>query len=186
MVSGRVAIGIDLGLNGAVAVMRQDRLEVYDTPTVQVRRGGKMRPAYDEESMVRLLDRVAADDSLIHKGSRLELVAILEDVHALPNPCPRCSPEKRRFGGVQGAHSMGLSSGLWRGILSTLEVPYRLVQPAVWKKVYGLWGQEKPASILAAKRHVPHSAPMLGRAKDHNRAEAILLAHYLLVRDGGA
>jgi hypothetical protein len=60
-------------------------------------------------------------------------------------------------------------------------LPLHRVQPAAWKRAAGLpAGAPKAASIEAARRLLPGSAPHLTRAKDHNRADALLIAMYAL------
>jgi hypothetical protein len=56
-----------------------------------------------------------------------------------------------------------------------LRMPIHPVQPRVWKAHYGL-KSDKAASLTTARALYP-SAP-LNLAKHHNRAEAVLLAHY--------
>ena len=52
------------------------------------------------------------------------------------------------------------------------------VRPQAWKRCYGL-GAEKYASLLKAKALYPSLADTdLRLAKHHNRAEALLLAHF--------
>jgi crossover junction endodeoxyribonuclease RuvC len=51
------------------------------------------------------------------------------------------------------------------------------VVPTVWKKAMGLAGKDKEAARLKACGLFPHAG--LSLKKDHNRAEALLLADYL-------
>lgn len=53
-----------------------------------------------------------------------------------------------------------------------------LVLPQVWKRALGLLKQPKEASIELARSLYPDASPSLKRKKDHNRAEALLIAHY--------
>ena len=61
-----------------------------------------------------------------------------------------------------------------------------MVRAQAWQKHYGLEGKkrekrapgEMPAAILKARELYPDAAPLLQRVRDHNRAEALLLAHY--------
>ena len=56
------------------------------------------------------------------------------------------------------------------------------VAPSEWKKLFGLKGgkEAKTDSRAAALRLYPN-APVT-RAKDHNRAEAVLIGHWLMTR----
>jgi crossover junction endodeoxyribonuclease RuvC len=69
--------------------------------------------------------------------------------------------------------------------LDAFEVPYDLVRPAKWKKALKL-DREAETSLCLARELYPDSQSFLKRKKDHNRAEAILLAHYwLMTNEGG-
>jgi hypothetical protein len=80
----------------------------------------------------------------------------------------------------QGVTSVWNFSGAYHTALATiavLEVPYALVAPGKWKKRMGL-PSEKEAARAMAIRTFPHVAARFSRVKDHNRAEAALLAYY--------
>lgn len=66
--------------------------------------------------------------------------------------------------------------GAWLGILGTLKIPVRQVLPARWKRGYVPAKSPKEASLAVARRLFP--AASLDRKKDHNRADALLLADY--------
>ena len=52
------------------------------------------------------------------------------------------------------------------------------VQPAAWKRFVGLIGEDKRQACKVAATLYPTARPMLERVADHNRADALLLAHY--------
>ena len=56
------------------------------------------------------------------------------------------------------------------------QVPYTLVAPQSWKARFGLRGPDKDQDRLCALRTVPSAAHYLERKKDHNRADALLIA----------
>ena len=67
-----------------------------------------------------------------------------------------------------------------------LRFPCALVEPRAWQRFVGLAGKGKesrergalPAAVLTARELYPAAAHDLQRVKDHNRAEALLIAHY--------
>lgn len=63
---------------------------------------------------------------------------------------------------------MEISNGGWRS---------ELILPQQWKKRLGLIKQPKEASLELARSLYPEAAHYLKRKKDHNRAEALLIAH---------
>jgi crossover junction endodeoxyribonuclease RuvC len=89
----------------------------------------------------------------------------------------------RPTGGVaaQGAVSQArLVSSMYLiwGIAVGLGLPVELVVPQTWKAHYSLRGSDKELSRLRCLKLWPDTARHLTRKKDHNRAEAILLARY--------
>lgn len=60
-------------------------------------------------------------------------------------------------------------------IMGATTVP---IQPQSWKRWFGLIKKGKEDSRSLAKRLYPSAASDVKRARDHNRAEAVLLAHY--------
>lgn len=84
--------------------------------------------------------------------------------------------------GVTQSNSMGLTLGSTVVALQFAGVPVELVPPQTWKRALGLIMPE--ASDTAKKAASRTKAQMLfptadlDRVKDHNRAEALLIAHY--------
>lgn len=79
--------------------------------------------------------------------------------------------------GVSSTFKFGFATGIIHGALGAMNVPYSLVSPAKWKRHMGL-SSDKEAARAMAIRTFPAIAPRFYRAKDHNRAEACLLAYY--------
>jgi crossover junction endodeoxyribonuclease RuvC len=97
-----------------------------------------------------------------------EVFAVLEAVHSMPKQ------------GVASSFSFGRGLGIWEGILSALAVPYVKVAPQTWKKVMMADAphDNKDASRIIASRLFPQMEGYFTRKKDHNRAEALLMAEY--------
>lgn len=88
--------------------------------------------------------------------------AMIEQVNAMPGQ------------GVSSTFTFGRACGALEGVLSVLGIPHEHVRPRVWQKRFSL--TSKTSSIEKAIRLFPARAPSLGRQKDHNRADAILIA----------
>lgn len=149
-------IGIDPGLDGAVAILPDGIL--IDTPTLTVQGKGKSKKReYAVASMVQTLIGRASSESW----------CALEKIHAMPGQ------------GVTSMFSMGVGLGLWRGILAALFIGHEEPTPQRWQKVMldGM-GKGKDASRLRAIQLFPQLADQLSRKKDHGRADALLLAEY--------
>ncbi len=150
-----IVIGIDPGLSGAVAVLKDNTFSFYDTPTIKL--GQRLR--LDTAGLVDIIRPYCAPYIQAH--------AFLEAVHTHPQEGP------------VGAFTFGRSLGMWEGILAGLEVPYTMVAPQSWKAkmVKGL-PKDKNSSIVRLLQLYPQLSSQLSRVKDHNRADAALLALY--------
>ena len=81
--------------------------------------------------------------------------------------------------GVTSMFSFGRSLGILEGTLAGLDIPYTLVTPQVWKKAMGA-NASKDGAREMAMRLWPSKSELFKRKKDDGRAEAALLALYLL------
>lgn len=158
-------IGIDSGLDGAVAILPDGIL--IDTPTLTVQGKAKSKKRLlAVGSMAAVLRPYGGvyDEDL---GGGVRGWCALEKVHAMPGQ------------GVRSMFTMGVGFGVWRGILGTLAIPVEEVTPQRWQKMMldGM-GKGKDASRLRATQLFPHLADQLSRKKDHGRADALLLAEY--------
>lgn len=151
-----ITIGIDPGLTGAIAfVDSYGSCTVEDIPTVDLPGKGLIRRRIHGPGLAEIVRR------FVPPGERAYVV--LEDVHAMGGSA------------VQTMGSMMRSVGAIETVIEMLRMPIHPVQPRVWKAHYGL-KSDKAASLTTARALYP-SAP-LKLAKHHNRAEAVLLAHY--------
>lgn len=166
-----IVIGIDPGLTGALAFIdtATGAVNIDEIPTRQRRTGGEVAKAVDGEALSTLVrQRVPADCAAL---------SVCENV--------------RSFGRSDAARGTAVDSlqrslGAIEAIFDVLRMPCALVDPQAWQRLYGLKGKTKekrehgalPAAIVTARQLYPAAAPLLARVKDHNRAEALLIAHY--------
>lgn len=148
-------VGIDPGLSGAIALLNPitRAVDLFDMPLV-ASKGGK--PITDIHNLARLLSPM---------GTTGPDIAILEQVHAMPK---QGVTSTFRFGQNYGAIQMALAG---HGYF------VHDVTPNAWKKYFRLNSDGDASRGLAIQRF-PEMAGALKRVKDHNRAEAILLALY--------
>lgn len=159
-----IVIGIDPGLTGAVAVMDHNGMRaVFDLPTMPV-------PGVGPKAMVQ---------------NKIDGRALCQ---LLLKHCPASEGKPRVFlekvstmGGannaVQTQGSLMRSLGAIESVIECLNYPMEQVAPQTWKKPFGI-GSDKSKALETARRLHPESLAELKRVKDHNRAEAVLLAHY--------
>lgn len=145
-------LGIDPGITGAVAVLNDDgsvRLAA-DLPTIA---NGKSKRQIDANTLAAILGPYA-------KGIKL---AVVEKVSAMPKQ------------GVSSVFNFGVAVGCVRGVLGALGIPVMYVTPTKWKGTYGLTSDKEQSRAMAT---MLFPAADLHLKKDHNRAEALLLALY--------
>jgi len=148
-----LTIGIDPGLHGAVAVHDGERIVLLeDMPTVQFS-NARIKHRVDGAMLASLIAPYAADCR----------VAVVERVAARPGEA------------ASGAFCFGFTSGCILGVLGALRVPVTLPMPVTWKRAMKL-GKDKNLSRSRAIELYPDLADQLKRIKDHDRAEAVLLA----------
>lgn len=161
-----VWIGIDLGKTGAVAAIVSgpggQQVEVRDLPILR-----------DEVDGTKLADIIR---ELAHLGDRA--IATVEAQHQRPKD------------GKATGWILGPIAGVVDGVLATLGIPATKVEPARWKRALKVT-KHKLETPSAAKRRAVTLAQTLYPSVDrqtlglrHDRAEALLLAHYGLLRDG--
>lgn len=150
-------LGIDPGVNGACGLITETGafISAFDMPTVLANKSSarQMVDAYTLATRLRLMLAEA----------RGELVAVIESVNAMPDQ------------GVSSSFAFGQSFGMIRGVIATLGISLELVSPQRWKKHFGLERDKEYARELALRMF---PAAELPRKKDHNKAEALLLARW--------
>ena len=149
-------LGVDPGLSGALALLGGDELLVFDIPTVERIVNKKKKRQIDAHNL-----------SLWLECNRLKIaLAVIEQVGTMPSQ------------GVTSAFNFGFTTGVIHGILAAVGIPMRTVVPQVWKRKFGLLGQDKDASRQEASRRLPKFAHHWPLKKHDGRAEAALLAVY--------
>lgn len=149
-----IVLGVDPGLSGALCVYNGIDVELADIPTCKL--AGKRR--YDLPEIVSYLFGMVGRAV----NSKEKMYAVVEKVSGRPGE------------GIVSSRTIGYGEGIWHMAFTIYGIPYESVAPQTWKKEYGLIGADKKASIAIAKQRFPSAS--LDRQKDHNRAEAILLA----------
>ena len=125
-----IYLGIDPGLDGGIALIREEELSLYKTPVI----GGK---EYDIQEMKRILLQL----------KNLKAFATIENQISMPGQ------------GLTSTLQTGKGFGIWLGLLAGLEIPYQVVAAVSWqKKLFtGVKGNldTKQKSEVIAKRLFP-------------------------------
>lgn len=162
-------LSCDPGLTGAIALLCSQRglLECEDLPVCgngQVT--GKMLRWLDATALATLL----ADWSTRHGFSQDSVHACIE--RPIPMPTLPAQTVASQF------DTFGVIRSLVGGKVEFNAM--HIINPQAWKKVFGL-KSDKDESIACALRLYPGAKPYLARKRDHNRAEAILIGHWLML-----
>jgi crossover junction endodeoxyribonuclease RuvC len=148
-------LAIDPGASGALAFFNPDTgmLDVEDMPTLEVKRGNKMKREISPQMLAGII------------ASRKPDRAIIELVGAMPGQ------------GVTSMFAFGKSYGLCIGICAGLQIPVEHVTPAKWKKSVGA-REGKDGNRMRAAEVFPAYAHLFRRVKDDGRADAALIAFW--------
>lgn len=150
-----VVLGIDPGLSGALAALDTEGrvVQVLDMPTLETGNGRRTVNALALRELLQALPPIRA--------------SWIESVAAMPT-------DSR-----VAAFAFGRSVGTIETACILFGASIQRVTPQAWKRAAGLpAGAPKAASVEAALRLLPGCAPYLTRAKDHGRADALLIARY--------
>jgi crossover junction endodeoxyribonuclease RuvC len=153
-----IVIGIDIGLTGAIAAVDSHQTcAIRDLPLHERDR------RIDGAAFIRLVRE------LVPAG--MTAIAVIEDVR------PRqVGNGGRHFNSSASQASLSLSRGIITGALDIARIGVEVVQPQAWKRKLGLLKASKDDSIAKACDLYPLADIRL--KKHHNRAEALLIAHY--------
>ncbi len=144
-------IGVDIGVQGAVAILDQSGalVEIHDMPVLED--GPKGRRAVNAPLLASIIFKSHADH------------AFVESVNARPGEGPT------------GAFAFGRGRGVIEGILAAAGIPVTFISPPSWKRALGLTLASKDASRAEAIRRWPAHAALFARVRDDGRAESALI-----------
>lgn len=172
-----IIIGIDPGLTGALALITAQGVQaILDIP-VMVRSQSRVRKK-DGQMRDKITNQVNASalTEILREwtagADKTEIHVYIEKCQAMPGKIKGSDKAQSSA----GTFSLGLSAGIVEGVVAARGLPHTLVHPATWKAAMKLNGKDKNEVRAHAIRLYP--AASLHRVKDHNRAEALLIAKY--------
>ena len=165
-----VVVSIDPGLTGACAVQDHNGLRaVFDLPTMPI-------PGVGPSAMVKTkIDAKALCELLRqHIPAGETARAVIEAVGTMGG----------KNNAIQTQGSLLRSLGAIEAVIECCRIPLEYAHPQTWKRAFGLIDSKLSASQAKAKamdcaRRLYPACRDIARVKDHNRAEAILLGHYV-------
>ena len=150
-------IGIDPGLSGAIAVLKNNKvLNMFEMPVMS--EGKKNKRQLNSAQLVKLLK-----DNMIENE---ETIVVVEQVNAMPGQ------------GVTSMFNFGQTFGAIKGICVALGLPIFFVRPSKWKKHFELINSSKDSSRTKAIEMYPSLSDNLAKKKDVNKSDAILIARF--------
>ena len=150
-------IGIDPGLSGAIAILKDNKIcNLFDMPVMP--EGKKNKRQLNSAQLVKILN-----ENIIKNE---EIVIIVEQVNAMPGQ------------GVTSMFNFGQTFGAIKGICAALGLPIFFVRPAKWKKYFELINSSKDSSRTKAIEMYPSFSDQLSKKKDVNKSDAILIARF--------
>ena len=157
-----IVIGIDPGLTGAIAMLdhRGAFANLADMPVME--RHGKAAYVKNQVNAAALCELLREWTTAYDMN---ETHVVIETPIAFPGQH------------VATTAAAFLTAGLVEGVVAARHYRHTLVAPKEWKKALGLSDSKEQARARAI-RLFPALADELKRVKDHNRAEALLIAKY--------
>tara|TARA_B100001989_G_scaffold231109_1_gene189573 strand:- start:22 stop:516 length:495 start_codon:yes stop_codon:yes gene_type:complete len=152
-----IIIGIDPGLNGAIAIIEGKKvISLFDMPVMA--EGKKNKRQLNSAQLVHILKNNIKNFE--------NSVVVVEQVNAMPGQ------------GVTSMFNFGQTFGAIKGVCAALGLSIYLVRPSKWKKHFELINSSKDASRTKAIQIYPNLSNQLSKKKDVNKSDAILIALY--------
>ena len=150
-----IFLGIDPGIHGAIAYVAITAdgprvVDAVDLPTI----GAKAKERVNVH---------AVQEWILQHGP---FHAFIERGQAMPRQ------------GASSGYKFGRAVGAIEATVALCNVPLEIVEPSVWKRALRLKGKDKEGARQKALELFPHAQHLLARKKDHQRAEAMLIALY--------
>ena len=150
-----IVISIDPGIDGAAAALDDSCglfQDVIDLPTRAVGKRREIDVRRLSSWMYQLMPRRV----------------VIEKVHSMPRD------------GRVGSFNFGVTYGMLKAVSVMSSGEIEFVAPQTWKAYFHLISEDKAASRGLALRLWPDQDHVLTRVKDHNRAEAMLIAWWAI------
>lgn len=154
-------LGIDPGLQGALALMDGDGIHIHDIPLIKLTKAKKSQTMVDTYELARIIDNL--------NNKPIQKVCI-ESVHAMPKQ------------GVTSCFNFGKTFGIILGVVAANFIPVTLVTPQEWKRTLRV-PADKDGARLRASQLMPKCSHYWNLKKHDGRAEAAMLAYWGLVSE---
>jgi len=151
-------LGVDPGAKGALALVENHAVRIFDMPRLKVRRGASDKDEVDGFALMDLLSDLSPD------------VAYLEQVGGMDGQS------------ASAAFNFGRAAGAPEYLLMGLRIRHTRVPPQVWKRALKIKGGKDDARMEAMRRWPALATEFRNRRPDF--AEAALIAEYGRLQEG--
>ncbi len=171
-----IIVGIDPGLGGGIGVLNE-RAELKCAFPMPVMARNEDKDEVDAANLVRLLEGLG---TVIH-------MVVLERQRPMPSfgfgdKCPVCKRGKT-VQSPQTGFGVADGQGIVKGAVAALHLPLSYAEPQIWKRYYGLKGGREHKHLSRSKAIGLYPTAPLTRAKDEGVAEALLIAHWYVMKE---
>jgi crossover junction endodeoxyribonuclease RuvC len=142
-------------------------------------RGGLAIVEIDNGAAPRVIDAIDIPVTGVGAKERVDVLAIRTWIQA--HTPDHAAIERAQAMPKQGASSgfkYGRAVGALEAVLACCEIPMTVIEPTAWKKLHHLRGGDKEGGRQRALQLFPSAHALLARKRDHQRAEAALIALY--------
>ena len=154
-----IVVGIDPGLNGAIAVLQDKKvLSITDMPVMAD--GKKNKRQLNNAQLAEILRKNTSEGD--------EISIVVEQVNAMPGQ------------GVTSMFNFGQTFGAIKGVCAALQLPIFFVRPSKWKKYFELINSSKDSSRTKVIEMYPNLSDQVSKKKDVNKSDAILIARFFI------
>lgn len=166
----KLIIGIDPGLTGAIAT---NTGLVWDLPVLAKGTGKQaaITKHLDPKGLYNLFYHIIKQAEDLNQ----EIVVYLERQYYRKKVNPKTKQEIPQGG--SSIFSLGDTYGVCRSMAPIFGIKMETIMPSVWKPKMGITYDKEVCRARAIELY-PASYDYLKRKKDHNRAEALLIAKY--------
>lgn len=177
-------IGIDSGAGGAVAIVSDDEYAVELTPNIIVPKKTKRKKLVECEDGIKRKKSVSTtiNERKLDEPAFIKMMTEIGDQHGYDTPVWIEKVGVMPQQGLVSTCNFITAYQFQRGVLATLGFTMHDVRPAIWKKRYklndsSLSDSQKKRKGLEHARILFPEIP-LPLAKDHDKADALLIAKY--------
>lgn len=173
-----ILIGIDPGQRGAIGMKCAKTYLTVDIPRIETKRKKVRRNSAKQRKVTgfktRTVQSVDCEPDFAGIVAMFKLFkSVKHRLHVILENIPKTTGIGRAYADIM----LNRAYAIWPLFITSKGYDFHQVAPKLWKAAIGLLGADKEQSRLLALKMYPEAD--IGRKKDHDRAESLLLVEYL-------